>query len=403
MEQLRSPARLAGDAADLRARLPGEVSQPDRRSWLDAQLVAIETLARVKAGEPITYLEQVERCLTLRPERRPDDVFERAARELETLLPGAGSLADRLAAEDAAWTVDPDRVAAVVGRPRPAVPRARRPPCSSSRTARPCACPSSMTSRGPATTGTTAATGPASTSTWTSRSASRTFVGVIAHETYPGPPPRARHEGAGARGRARPARVVDPAHQHARVPAVRGARERRSRHRRPAGGDARPPPRAGAGRRAADGRRPRRAAGGRRAPGGRRGPSGDARRVAHQRGADAPRRRRVARGGGRVHGRGRADEPGHRRKARRVRLAPAVAPVRLRLHGGRGAAVAVARGRARIATGGALRPPPPGAADAGRDPRRDGRRRSLRAPAPASRRRPASSMPGSPAPAGRTT
>jgi hypothetical protein len=116
MAQLRSPARLADDAADLRSRLPREVAQPDRRSWLDAQLVAIETLARVKAGEPIAYLEQVERCLNLRPERRPDEAFEQAARELDALLPGPGSLADRLASVDAAWTVDPARVTDVVDR-----------------------------------------------------------------------------------------------------------------------------------------------------------------------------------------------------------------------------------------------------------------------------------------------
>ena len=71
MEPLRSPARLAEDARrDLRSRLPAEVPQPDRRHWLDLQLVAVETLARVKAGESIPYLDQVERCLTLRPERR---------------------------------------------------------------------------------------------------------------------------------------------------------------------------------------------------------------------------------------------------------------------------------------------------------------------------------------------
>ncbi len=133
MEQLRSPARLAGDAADLRARLPGAVSQPDRRSWLDAQLVAIETLARVKAGEPITYLEQVERCLTLRPERRPDAVFEQAARELDALLPGPGSLADRLASRGR--RLDRGSRARLRRRrpPPPALSRPRRRPVRASR------------------------------------------------------------------------------------------------------------------------------------------------------------------------------------------------------------------------------------------------------------------------------
>ena len=41
------PERLAGDAASLRARLPAEVREPDRRHWLHLQLVALEALARV--------------------------------------------------------------------------------------------------------------------------------------------------------------------------------------------------------------------------------------------------------------------------------------------------------------------------------------------------------------------
>ncbi len=114
MEQLRSPARLADDAVALRARLDAEVAEPDRRTWLDLQLVALEALARVKAGAEIGYLDQVQRCLTLRPDRRPESRFDAAAERLDGLLPGDGNLATRLAAEDAAWTVPPERVAAVV-------------------------------------------------------------------------------------------------------------------------------------------------------------------------------------------------------------------------------------------------------------------------------------------------
>ena len=114
LEPLRMPARLADDAVDLRTRLEADVADPDRRSWLDLQLLALETLARVAAGEPIPYLDQVERCLSLRPEARPDAVFERATRDLAALLPGAGSLADRLAANDAAWTVPRERVGTVI-------------------------------------------------------------------------------------------------------------------------------------------------------------------------------------------------------------------------------------------------------------------------------------------------
>ena len=115
MEQLRSPARLAEDAGALRARLADEIPEDAaRRHWLDLQLVALETLARTAAGEAIPYLDQVTRCFAFTPSRRPDARFAAAAAALDSLLDGSGSLAERLAAEDARWTVPPDRVTAVV-------------------------------------------------------------------------------------------------------------------------------------------------------------------------------------------------------------------------------------------------------------------------------------------------
>ena len=114
MEQLRAPTRLADDAEALRGRLGAEVTDAARRHWLDLQLVALETLARVRAGEDIPYLDQVRRCFAMTPSRRPDTRFEAAASALGELLSGEGTLADRLAAEDARWTVPPDRVRAVV-------------------------------------------------------------------------------------------------------------------------------------------------------------------------------------------------------------------------------------------------------------------------------------------------
>jgi hypothetical protein len=114
MEQLRPPARLAQDAASLRARLADEVPEPDRRHWLDLQLVALETQATAAAGTPLPYEEHVRRCFAFAPVHRADAPFHAAAEALEAVLPGRGTLAERLAAHDAAWTVAPDRVAAVV-------------------------------------------------------------------------------------------------------------------------------------------------------------------------------------------------------------------------------------------------------------------------------------------------
>jgi hypothetical protein len=113
MEQLRAPARLADDAAALRARLPDEVADDARRRWLDAQLVALEAQARALAGDALPYLDHVERCFDFRPTRRPDSDFAMLRNRLEALVPGAGPLPERLAALDATLTIPPDRVAEV--------------------------------------------------------------------------------------------------------------------------------------------------------------------------------------------------------------------------------------------------------------------------------------------------
>jgi hypothetical protein len=114
MEARRAPDRLRDDASALRVRLAGEVPEPDRRGWLDAQLVALESHAASLAGEPLSYLEHVERCLAWTPPRRPDAEFEAAAARIETLLPGDGTLADRLAAWDAGLELPVERLPALL-------------------------------------------------------------------------------------------------------------------------------------------------------------------------------------------------------------------------------------------------------------------------------------------------
>lgn len=111
MEQLRPPARLRDDAATLRSRLAAEVEAPDRRAWLDAQLVALETQAAARAGEALPYLEHVARCFAHRPSMRPDAEFEAAAAAVDALLPGPGSLHRRLEGWDAQFEIPLERLA----------------------------------------------------------------------------------------------------------------------------------------------------------------------------------------------------------------------------------------------------------------------------------------------------
>jgi hypothetical protein len=114
MEQPRSAGRLRDDAAALRARLEADVSEPDRRSWLEIQLVALETQAAALAGETLPYLDHVTRCFDHTPAWIPDERFDDAAAEVDGLLPGDGPLEDRLAAWDARLEVPIDRLPGVL-------------------------------------------------------------------------------------------------------------------------------------------------------------------------------------------------------------------------------------------------------------------------------------------------
>jgi len=110
----RPPSRLREDAAELRARVEEGVFEPDRRRWLTAQLVALETQARALEGDGLPYLDHVSACFDLTPERIDDAVFAAAAADLARLLPGAGTLAERTGSWDARFTIPPDRLRAVI-------------------------------------------------------------------------------------------------------------------------------------------------------------------------------------------------------------------------------------------------------------------------------------------------
>lgn len=86
-EELRAPGALVKDASSL--------LESTDDSWLRAQLVGLETVARKLAGEEIPYEDEVERCYGVRPDWVPEESFEAAHRELDEALPGNGSVAER--------------------------------------------------------------------------------------------------------------------------------------------------------------------------------------------------------------------------------------------------------------------------------------------------------------------
>jgi hypothetical protein len=95
-EDVADPAALVGDAEALRWQLgsDGEV-EPQRRRWIAAQVDAMQTVARRLAGEAISFSDEVEGCYGVRPRFVPEDEFAAAHEELDRVLPGSGTLAER--------------------------------------------------------------------------------------------------------------------------------------------------------------------------------------------------------------------------------------------------------------------------------------------------------------------
>ncbi len=114
MEQPRSPGRLREDVASLRGRLADEVETADRRTWLEAQLDALEAHAAGLDGEPLPYEAHVARCMGFAPARHDPAVFAEARATIDRLLPGSAPLSERLAAWDETMEVSPERVESVV-------------------------------------------------------------------------------------------------------------------------------------------------------------------------------------------------------------------------------------------------------------------------------------------------
>ena len=111
-------ARLREDASALEARILREVGDPDRRRWLQAQLVAFEAQALMLAGDPLPYSDYVACLFDLEPEHTPESVFESAADELTRLVPSgerrSETMVDRLAGWDAQFKIAPDRLPTLV-------------------------------------------------------------------------------------------------------------------------------------------------------------------------------------------------------------------------------------------------------------------------------------------------
>lgn len=104
----RLPQALAADLADLRDEVQASDYPPRRKAYLDVQLRALLAMANGLHGQTLPYTEEVHAYFDIVPEAIPETVFDDAARELNTLLPGRGPVAERMTAWREQFEVPPD-------------------------------------------------------------------------------------------------------------------------------------------------------------------------------------------------------------------------------------------------------------------------------------------------------
>ncbi len=90
----RPPEELLAQCQTLQAAIPTE--NPARHAWLQAVLRAIHCSIRLIQQESIPYLDEVAQIYDIHPQPMAESAFEQAHRELDTLLPGKGTLAERI-------------------------------------------------------------------------------------------------------------------------------------------------------------------------------------------------------------------------------------------------------------------------------------------------------------------
>jgi hypothetical protein len=102
-------ADLVRQAIALSDTLPAQGFAPKREAYLGKQLKAMETLARKLCGETFTLAEWAVRCLDVHPVWTSEAQFEQAHALYESVLPGMGSLAERLQAYKAGVACPPEQ------------------------------------------------------------------------------------------------------------------------------------------------------------------------------------------------------------------------------------------------------------------------------------------------------
>jgi len=114
--QPRPLEALADDAQRLLEAIDASDHDAQRKEYLLGQTQTIGAIIRKLSGEQLDYVEEVELYFDITPEMVDETVFEAFRAEMDSLLPGKGSLAERTLAWEKSVELRPDRVLGVCER-----------------------------------------------------------------------------------------------------------------------------------------------------------------------------------------------------------------------------------------------------------------------------------------------
>lgn len=116
----RSIADLRGGAADLTRRLQAistEGAEPaviQRKKYLLAHVASADARLRMLSGEKMSFADEAEALFGIRPELKPLATYDPILARIDALVPGEGSLTDRVTAFRAHYVIPKDRLQPVM-------------------------------------------------------------------------------------------------------------------------------------------------------------------------------------------------------------------------------------------------------------------------------------------------
>ena len=105
---------LAGDASQLQQAVDASDYDPQRKEYLTRQTRAMSAIIRNLSGESLPFTEEVKLYFDIAPEMVDESVFEEAHAEIARLLPGNGSIGERVSQWEKGLEVAADQLLPVL-------------------------------------------------------------------------------------------------------------------------------------------------------------------------------------------------------------------------------------------------------------------------------------------------